>query len=304
MVGILRRILYFIRRAFGSIRENPLINLITIGTIGIAMLLFGGFLLVFVNLRAVVDRLGGDVQISVYLRDDATPAQVAALGDRLKHVPEVSEARFQTKSEALAQYRKDNPEDRALLDELDSNPFPASFRVLLAPAHRDAEAVTRLAGELAQDAAVDDVEFGQEWIGRFTAFLKLLQAGGIGLGVLLVIAVIFVVSNTIKLAVFARRDELEIMQLVGATDLFIRIPYLLEGMVQGGAGALLALAGLWAVFRAFSKQAALVLAPVFGTSHLEFIPGQQLLLLLAGGILLGVLGSFFAMGRFLRAPAA
>ena len=304
MVGFLRRIIYFVRRAFGSIRENPLINLVTIGTIAIAMLLFGAFLLVFVNLRAVVDRLGGDVQISVYLRDDATPAQVAALGDRLKHTPEVSDAKYQTKAEALTQYKKDNPEDKALLDELDANPFPASYRVLLAPEHRDADAVTRLASELGHDPATEDVEFGQEWIGRFTAFLKLLQAGGIGLGVMLVIAVIFVVSNTIKLAVFARRDELEIMQLVGATDLFIRIPYLLEGLVQGGAGALLALAGLWAIFHGFAGQAAQVLAPVFGTSHLEFIPGRQLLLLIGGGILLGVLGSFFAMGRFLRTPQA
>ena len=304
MVGILRRIIYFVRRAFGSIRENPLINLVTIGTIAIAMLLFGAFLLVFVNLRAVVDRLGGDVQISVYLKDEVTPAQIAALADRFKHTPEVADAIFQTKKEALGQYRKDNPEDQALLDEMDDNPFPASYRVLLVPAHRDAETVTRLAADLAHDPAIEDVEYGQEWIGRFTAFLKLLQAGGIGLGVMLVIAVIFVVSNTIKLAVFARRDELEIMQLVGATDLFIRIPYLLEGMVQGGAGALLALAGLFAIFRGFSGQAAQVLAPVFGSSHLEFLPGQQLLLLLAGGILLGVLGSFFAMGRFLKVPHA
>ena len=303
-MGVLRRIIYFIRRALGSIRENPLINLVTVGTIAIAMLLFGSFLLLFGNLRAVVDRLGGDVQIAVYLRDDATPAQTAALTERLKHVPEIAETHFQSKAEALAQYKKDNPEDRALLNELDTNPFPASFRVLLVPSHRDADSVTRLASDLAHDPAVDDVEYGQEWIGRFTAFLKLLQAGGVGLGVMLVIAVVFVVSNTIKLAVFARRDELEIMQLVGATDLFIRVPYLLEGMLQGGVGALLAMGGLWGVYRAFSRQAAQALAPVFGTSHLEFIPGNQLLMLLAGGILLGTLGSFFAMGRFLRTPQA
>lgn len=301
---MVRRLVYFVRRALGSIRENPLINLVTVGTIAIAMLLFGSFLLLFGNLRAVVDRLGGDVQISVYLKDAATPPQIAALGERLKHVPEVSETTLQTKSEALAQYRKDNPEDAALLAELDGNPFPASYRVLLVPAHRDADTVTRLAADLARDPAVDDVEYGQEWIGRFTAFLKLLQAGGIGLGVMLVIAVVFVVSNTIKLAVFARRDELEIMQLVGATDLFIRVPYLLEGMLQGLSGALLAVGGLWAVYRAFSRQAAHALAPVFGTSHLEFIPAGQLGLLLLGGVLLGTLGSFFAMGRFLRTPQA
>src|SRR5271168_2629084 len=101
-MALIRRCIYFIRRAFGSIRENPLINLITVGTIAIAMLLFGSFLLVFVNLRAVVDRLGGDVQISAYLRDDVTPAQVAALGDRLKHMPEVSDAHYQAKADALA----------------------------------------------------------------------------------------------------------------------------------------------------------------------------------------------------------
>ncbi len=297
---MLRRVLYFLRKAVGSIRENPFINLVTVGTIAIAMILFGTFLLVFANLRALVDRLGGDVEISAYIDDAASPAAVASLGERLERVPEIDGVRFVSKAEALETFRKQNPEDVPLLAELDENPFPASYEVRLAPAHRDVETVKRLAAELAGDPAVEEVEYGEDWISRFSAFLGLLQAGGFALSVMLVIAVVFVVSNTIKLAVFARRDELEIMQLVGATNIFIRVPYLIEGLLQGGAGAIVAVLLLWLAHRGFADQAAASFAPVFGGARIEFLPGRQVLGLLAGGMLLGVFGSFFAMGRFLR----
>lgn len=300
---VVRRALYFLRKSLGSIRENPFINLVTVGTIAIAMLLEGSFLLVFWNLQAVVDRLTRDVEISAYLRDDATPASVAALGERLRRQPEVEDVRFVSKAEALAVFQKQNPEDKALLEGLGENPLPASYQVKLGARYRDAENVTRVAADLASDGAVDEVEYGQEWIAKFTAFLKLLQIAGIGLGAMLVLAVVFVVSNTIKLAVFARRDELEIMQLVGATPMFIRIPYLLEGVVQGGMGASLALAGLWFGWRTGSEYAARSLAPVFGTGSLEFLPAPHAAALVAGGVLLGFFGSLFAMGRFLKQGA-
>jgi cell division transport system permease protein len=301
-VFILRRIVYFLRKAVGSIRENPFINLITVGTIAIAMLLEGSFLLVFSNLSAVVDRLTRDVEISAYLRDDASQAAVASLSERLNRLPEVEEVKYLSKEDALELFRKQNPEDRNLLEELGENPLPASFQLKLASGYRDAENVTRVAADLASEPSIEEVEYGQEWIAKFTAFLKLLQIAGIGLGAMLVLAVVFVVSNTIKLAVFARRDELEIMQLVGATPMFIRIPYLLEGVLQGGAGSLLALAGLWFGWRTASVHASESLAPVFGTSRLEFLPLEAVVGLIAGGVFLGFFGSLFAMGRFLRSP--
>ena len=297
---VLRRAIYFLRKALGSIRENPFINLITVGTIAIAMLLFGAFLLVFSNLSGVVDRLTRDVEVSAYLHDSATPAAIASLGERLRRLPEVEEVRFLSKADALELFQKQNPEDKALLEGLGENPLPASYQVKLAPGYRDAEAVTRIAADLASDSAVEQVEYGQEWIAKFTAFLKLLQIAGIGLGAMLVLAVVFVVSNTIKLAVFARRDELEIMQLVGATPMFIRIPYLLEGILQGGAGASLALALLWLAWRTASQHARASLAPVFGTGSLEFLAVEHAMALVAAGVLLGFFGSLFAMGRFLK----
>lgn len=299
----LRRIVYFTRKAFGSIRENPFINLITIGTIAIAMLLGGSFLLVFSNLSAVVDRLTRDVEISAYLREEASQAEIASLSDRLNRIPEIEDVKFVSKDDALELFRKQNPEDKTLLDEIGENPLPASYQVKLAKGYRDAENVTRIAADLASDPAVEEVEYGQEWIAKFTAFLKLLQIAGIGLGSMLVLAVVFVVSNTIKLAVFARRDELEIMQLVGATPMFIRIPYLLEGVLQGVAGALIALLALWVGWRTASVHATDSLAPVFGTSRLEFLPREAVIGLIAAGVFLGFFGSLFAMGRFLRSPS-
>ena len=299
---ILRRIVYFLRKAIGSIRENPFINLVTVGTIAIAMLLEGSFLLVFSNLSSAVDRLTKNVEISAYLRDDASQAAIAALSERLHRLPEVEEVTFVSKEEAFEIFKEQYPEERSLLEELGENPLPASYQVKLANGYRDADNVTRIAADLALDGAVKDVQYGQEWIANFTAVLKLLQVTGIGLGVMLVLAVVFVVSNTIKLAVFARRDELEIMQLVGATPMFIRIPYLLEGVLQGGAGSLLALIVLWFGWRTVASQAAASLSVVFGSSRLEFLPAEAVLGLVASGVFLGFFGSFFAMGRFLRSP--
>src|SRR5579859_198271 len=142
---------YFLRRAASSLRENPFINLVTVGTIAVAMVLFGGFLLLVVNLQGVIDRLGGNVEISAYLRDGATPEQVSALGDRLRHVPEVSEVKLVSKADALAVFKRVNPEDVPLLGLVDGNPFPASYQVKLSPGHRDGETVKRLADDLMGD---------------------------------------------------------------------------------------------------------------------------------------------------------
>ncbi len=297
---LLRRAIYFLRKALGSVRENPFLNAVTVATIAIAMTLLGGFLLAFLNLRAVVDRLGSDVEISAYFADGAPPAAVARLTETLSDREEISQTVFVSREEALETFKRQNPEDVPLLDELGENPFPASIQVRLARDHRDAETVARLAADLAAESIVAEVEYGQEWIGRFTSFLGLVRAAGLLLAAMIVLAVVFVVSNTIRLAIFARRDELEIMRLVGATDRFIRGPYLLEGIFQGGAGTAVALVALWLLWRSSGAESVASIAPFLGSSRLLFFSPREVALLVAGGMGLGLVGSYFAMGRFLR----
>lgn len=292
---------YFVKRALRNIAETPFLNLVTVGTVAIAMLLFGAFLLLLVNLRGVVVEMAGNVEVSAFLSEEALVSDALQLRSRVSALPSVESARYISKEDALAEFRERNPEDAARIDVLGENPLPASILVRLAPDSRNADAARKVAQLMEEDASTEEVTYGQDWIERFSSALAVFKGVGIALGVLLVLAIVFIVSNTIKLSVYARKDELEIMRLVGATNFFIRAPYLIEGTLQGMLGAATAVIALWALFQAFGDQAGAQMVPLLGIDSLAFLPSKYVLAMLSGGTLMGLFGSVFSVGRFLRA---
>ena len=297
----MRNPLYFVKRALRNITETPFLNLVTIGTVAIAMLLFGSFLLMMVNLRGVVVRMAGNVEVSAFLYDDALVADALQLRGEIEELALVESATYISREDALDEFRERNPEDAARIDQLGENPLPASILVRLAEGHRDARSAREVAARMHGNPAVEDVSYGQDWIEKFSSALALLKAVGLGLAGLLVLAIITIVSNTIKLSVYARKDELEIMRLVGATNFFIRAPYLIEGTLQGTLGAAVAVISLWALFVAFGAQASTQLVPLLGIEQIAFLPSAYILGMLGGGLVMGLFGSVFSVGRFLRA---
>jgi cell division transport system permease protein len=198
---------------------------------------------------------------------------------------------YVSKSQAVARFKQDFPDLAGATDRLESNPFPASFEVRLKPEVREAGgAVDNLSTTLAGLHGVADVRYDRRWLTRLNAVVRLLRGLGLGIVVLLGFASALTVANVVRLAASAREDEIEIMTLVGAPLAYVRGPFVVEGVLQGGAGAVLAMVLLWLVFAAANARFGSAAAQAVGLSAITFLPFSLSLFLVAGGMILGCLG--------------
>lgn len=289
---------YFLHEALTSMRRNRGISSLAVATIGIALTLLGGFVYVSANFSTLVDRWSRELQLNVYLLDDATDDEIQALRERLRAIPEVEEVRHVSKDEALARFREYFADLSDLPDALDANPLPASLEVRLQEEARSPETVARLASGLSGMPGVEDVQYDTGWVERLDALVRLGSAAGYVVGGLLLVAATFTTANVIRLALYSRRDEVSILQLVGATRGFIQGPFLVEGLLQGVLGGVLALLLLGAAH--LSARAAPVGAGVLMRIATDrFLGPEPILGLLALGAAMGLTGSFLAVRRFL-----
>lgn len=237
-------IAYFLRTAWQSIRQSPLVQVVAISTIAISLVVLGAFLVLMHNLDALAERWSAEARIVAFLAEDAGPSQLEHARAQAQQWPEVESVEVLTRAQALARFRTALGQDAALLDGIDPALVPASITLRLT---RDArtpavmEALSIRLGRLAGLGAVEKLDQGQDLVRRLADVQALLNALGGVLAALVACAVIFIISNTVRLTLYARRDELEVMQLVGATERFIRIPVYLEGVFQAALGASLAL---------------------------------------------------------------
>ncbi len=287
-------------RAVSSLKQNWFISSITVGIISVCLFLVGGYLLLTHNLQGAVQTWKTEVRLNVFLRDGFPEVDVHVLQDRLSSLPEVFSVVYISKEQALKEFQDMLAENRGLIEGLDSNPLPASLRVTPSAPHRNFEGVHSILAAIGDDALVEEVQYGREWLDRLDRVLAILHAGAIVLGLALSLAAVFIISNTIKITVMARKDELEIMRFVGATEGFIRLPFLVEGVIQGLAGSIVSLALLFVLHRLASMRAEL---PVLKTLHIDsltFLPLATIGLILASGMLIGGLGSLASVGRHSR----
>jgi len=291
---------YFFRQAWQNLNQNAWINTITLGTITISFLILGLFMLIFLNAQGLMAEWGSRIRVTVYLRDSASAEKVRRLNEKIRGFEEVQEVNYRSKEEALRILEERLQGQRGLLRGLPRNPLPASLEIRLQPEYRNSLGVQRLVEKLRGTTEVEDLQFGSEWVERFSAFMVLLQVLGLGLGGLLLLATIFVISNTIRLNIFARREEIEIMRLVGATGIFIRAPFYIEGVLQGFLGASLALAILFVLFQLFLTKVYEPLLYLLGNFPLHFLTPRQAAQLALGGLILGLLGTQVSVGRYLR----
>jgi len=207
---------------------------------------------------------------------------------------------YRSKDEALKALEERLKGRQGLLKGLPRNPLPASLEIQLKPEYQNSLGVQRLVEKLRGAPEVEDLQFGAEWVERFSAFMELLEVLGLGLGGLFFLTTIFVISSTIRLNIFARREEIEIMRFVGATGLFIRAPFYIEGILQGFMGACLALAMLFAFFQLFSTKVYDPLKDLLGNFPVHFLTVEQMAAMALGGLALGLLGTQVSVGRYLR----
>jgi len=302
MIGSLpTRAACLLRTAFRGLVASPVTSAVAVATIGMSLLLVGAFALLAWNMEELLRDVGDELRVTAYLEEGLGPAEQEALAASARTVEGVAEVRLVSKQEALERFQAGVGRGGAYLEGLEENPLPASLEITLAPESRSSEGMGVVVGSLAGLAGIDDLTSGQEWVEGYMRAIALVRGVGIGLGVILVLAALLIVSNTIRLAVLARRDELEILALVGASRAFVTTPFLLEGMVQGAAGGIVALALLGALFRLVLPELEFGLALLLGGVDPRFFAPQEAVALVAAGAGLGLVGSAAALSGTWRA---
>ncbi len=280
--------------------QNPWLNAITLGTITLSFLILGVFLILFLNTKVLLEDWGRRIRVTAYLDGSISQDPLNRLREKIVGFEEVQEIRYRSKEEALRLLEEKMPARKELLRGLPRNPLPASLEIRLRGEYQNAEGVRSLVRKLRGLSAIEDIQYGSDWLERFSAFMALLKLLGLGLGGLLLLATIVVISNTIRLSIFGRREEIEVMRSVGATGPFIRAPFYIEGLLQGFLGAVLAVGVLFALFQAFLGRVYEPLRELLGNFPVRFLSLEQMAAVALGGLVLGLFGTQVSVGRFLR----
>lgn len=289
----MRALQYFFSEAAESLWRNRSAAVLSMLTIAAGMFVLGFFLMINANIQRIVGRWSEAAELAVYLRDDARPDQIAMVNEMLTKSGLASSVQFFSKDQARREFARDFPDLATAAAGLERNPFPASFAVRLnAGAQSASEAVDNMARTLGGVGGVADVRYDRTWIARLNAAVRVIRGVGLVIVLLMSVASALTVANVVRLAALARRAEIEIMQLVGAPFAYIRGPFIAEGLIQGGMGAVFAVVLLLGTFAAIRARFGAVLADAVGLTGMAFVPTQVLLLLVVGGMALGCLGGF------------
>jgi cell division transport system permease protein len=283
----MRALQYFFREALASLWRARGAALLAIATIGVGLFVLGFFLLVNANVQRVVDDWSQSAEISVFLDDAVTADQLRSIDELAARSRLMSHREYISKQQALDRFKADFPDLAPAAGSAGRNPLPASFELRLRPDVREAaSAVEGLVTTLSAMAGVVDVRYDRQWLARLNGIIRGARIAGAVVVAMLAFAAAMTVANVVRLAATARRDEIEIMQLVGAPFAYVRGPFVAEGILQGGAGAILAIAALAAVFQAGRLR-----------FELTFLSFPIVVVLLMGGMALGCLGGYVVARR-------
>lgn len=280
-----------------DLRRAGRVGLSAVLLITLSLAALGCFWLLSLNLGQAVAQWRERVRIVAYLRDEPRPAAVDDFLARVQALDGVQRVRFVSRAEALSSLKRSLGAQASVVDHLPRNPLPASVEVVPTPAAATPDGTRGLVERLAALSEVEEVQGGAEWVDSLAQWQRLFQLTGLGVGAVLALAAILTVTTATTLVLHARRDEMEIMRLVGATETVIRLPLLLQGMAQGLLGAAVALAALVGAHALVAPRVEPLLTLTLGLSRAVFLSAPEMMLLLAGGAMLGALGGLLAKGR-------
>ncbi|MBA2303252.1 MAG: ABC transporter permease [Acidobacteria bacterium] len=294
----MRALQYFFSEAVASLWRARSAAVLAIVTIAVGLFVLGFFLVLNTNLQRVVSQWSESAELSVYLNDDATAEQLKSVDEMVAGSGLSSRRHYLSKAAALARFKGDFPDLASTAGALSGNPFPASFEVQLRTDVRGATgAVDGFVTAMSGMPGVADVHYDREWLTRLNAVVRGMRIAGGVIVVMLALAAAMTVANVVRLAAASRRDEIEIMQLVGAPFAYVRGPFVAEGILQGGAGALLALLALAAGFYALRLRFGAAAVQATGGDSLTFLPVPVVAILLLGGMTLGCIGGYVVARR-------
>jgi cell division transport system permease protein len=276
-----------VSEALTASRRAPLLSILGVVTIAFSLFAFGLFGLVAINIRRALEQVEERVEIRAFVSDSSEIEQVVAAMKDVGEFPEVLRVDYVSKEQALERARKEMGE---FADVFESGVLPASIEVHLRPGMRDPATVKSVADRIKTYHFIDDVRYGEEWVVKLYRLRTIATVAGIALGVAFAAVAVIIIGATIRMAVLARAKEISIMRLVGATDMFIRLPFLVDGLVKGVFGGLLALLFVWTANRVVNEY---VIETIFFDRNMIFLG-------IVGGALMGILGSLVSVGRHLR----
>lgn len=295
------RPLYLLREAMNNLRVNRGNVLIGIVTTAFTLVCFGVFLLLYLNLKNVSGTLQSDIEVIVYLDPGASEQVVSLVQKRLKTEPAAVTLTFVSKEQALRDFSEQFPEESLLLEGMDANPLPASVVVNLSPRFLDTESLSAFAERVKQLPGVTHVAYSQDWVDTLTLMVSYFELGAVVIGMILAMATVTIIANTIRLSLYTRKEEIEILRLIGATGVFIAIPYVIEGTILGALGGGLSLALLKGVFE-FLRLELNASGWFAGVEHiLPIFPRQVSVLLVMTGMLLGCGSSVLSVFGLMKA---
>ncbi len=286
---------FYFREALLSFRRSTLMSIAAILSITTILLIVGFFLLISVNLNLFLENLESQLEIIVYLEDNISQAELSTLTNNLNSITGIKEVKFVSKEEAYQRLSKDLGELKDILSAIEKNPLPASFEIQI----KDPKTIEQIANQVTKFIKVEEVEYGREIAERLLNFTYIFRRAGMLILALLVFSSILIISNIIKITVYARRNEIEIMSLVGATSWFVKSPFIIEGFLQGFISSVLSTIILYNFyFFAINKvHQAIPFLPLV-VDKVDLLPIGIAIVLL--GSLVGVLGSMFSVGKYLN----
>lgn len=282
---------YALKEALNAFKRAPGLTFLSALMIALSLLVIGLFGLVTSNIQSGLDELESRVEIVAFLKDDADYEAVQMAQEDINKQPEVRETRYISRAQALELARQELPEFRTLFGGLERNPLPASLEISLHPGQRGPEVVKRIADRVGAYPFVEQVNYGQDWLGTVYLLRRAAAAASLVLGIAFALVAALIIGAAVRMAIFARRDEIIIMRLVGATDSFIRSPFLIEGLITGLIGAGFAVLATYLIYDRLNPE-------IF---RMDWLPDVWVIGIILAGMVLGALASGIAVRRHLRA---
>ncbi|MCK5236473.1 MAG: ABC transporter permease, partial [Deltaproteobacteria bacterium] len=266
-------------------------------TVGFSLAIFTLFLIVFINISGVVHQWGEKAHVIVYIKDNSVKGGISELKANLTLLGEVESVTYISKDDALKILNTGFEAGEGLLEGLKENPLPASFEIKLKDSFRDPKLISNFAEKVGSYRWVEEVQFGGEWVEKFAELISFVKLTAVILGTFLIVATLFIISNTIRLTVYARREEIEVMRLVGASNTYIKAPFVIEGVTSGIVGGLIAYVLIYLGIHFLGSQ----IPSYFELDFQSTLSAPFLLLcLILSGVLLGAIGALVSLGKFLK----
>lgn len=286
---------WFFREALRRIWVSKRTSFVAITMISISLLIVGAFVLLADSLERAAEQWQGKSRVIIYMDPHATPEQMQAVDRFLASKPELSRRRVVSREEALARFRKWFSNIAEVVGQLEGNPFPASYEVEVAPSLAQSSVFHQDITSLRAIGGVDQVQYDWEWIERLHRLVGIINLIGLVAGGILSIAAAFTIANVIRLTMILYREEVEIMRLVGATERIIRGPFIIEGILQGTAGGIVAVALLFTLYETARRTLAPSGSILWGFLFTGFLPWEKIAALIAGGMVAGFVGSWLSV---------